>query len=241
MSITIGHLAHISGREVEQLLQTFNAQPAVVHSRFLEIVFFLGNEILPRETITSYAALLALSDEQEGEITEQWLLLRILAWSFHVFLFCPLPGCHDIWCFYNADESDFEGWDEADLNRRESGQRELKVKEDMLSLLKDDESDCTAGKDRNTFCLDRDDFFAVKRGSLRIHLSRFTVEQEDLICMIRLRPRALDLYATVLNNSVTRQSQRRGGIGNPQGMKIRFGSGHSLLTVTSGGSGGWWD
>ncbi|MCJ1346853.1 hypothetical protein MMC31_005071, partial [Peltigera leucophlebia] len=76
-------------------------------------------------------------------------LAEDLSMEFHVFLYSPLPGCHDIWCFDNADESDFEGWDEADLDRWESGQRELKVKEDILSLLKDDESNYTAGKDRD--------------------------------------------------------------------------------------------
>lgn len=149
MSITIDYPAHISGREVEQLLLVFSEQPEAVRTRFLEIVCFLGNKILPRETLTPYAAQLALSDEQGREITEQWLLMRILAWSLHAVLSCSLSGCHDIWCLDNADESEFEGWDEDDFDRWGSGQRELK--KDLRSLLNDDESSYTAGRAEYTF------------------------------------------------------------------------------------------
>lgn len=149
MSTTIGYLAKLSGREVEQLLSTFGEQPVAVRTRFLEIVCFLGNKILPREHLTPYAAQLALPDEQGGGITEQWLLLRILAWSLHAVLFCSLSGCHDIWCLDNVDESEFEGWDEDDFDRWEAGQVELK--EDLLSLLNDDESIYSAGRDEYTF------------------------------------------------------------------------------------------
>lgn len=47
MSTTFGYLAKFSGREVEQLLWTFGEQPVAVCTRFLEIVCFLGNKILP--------------------------------------------------------------------------------------------------------------------------------------------------------------------------------------------------
>lgn len=148
MSTTIGCLAKISGREVEQLLRMFGGQSVAVRARFLEIVCFLGNKILPRESLTPYAAQLALSDEQGG-ITEPCPLLRILTWSLHTVLFCSLSGCHDIWCFDNADESEFEGWCDDDFDRWESGQAELK--EDLLSLLHDDESSYAAGRDEYTF------------------------------------------------------------------------------------------
>lgn len=148
MSTAIGYLAKLSGREVEQLLRMFGEQSVAVRARFLEIVCFLGNKILPRESLTPYAAQLALPDEQGG-ITEPWLLLRILAWSLHAVLFCSLSGCHDIWCFDNADESEFEGWGDDDFDRWESGQAELK--EDLLSLLNDDESSYAAGRDEYTF------------------------------------------------------------------------------------------
>lgn len=149
MSTTIGYLAKLSGPEVEQLLWTFGEQPVAVRDRFLEIVCFLGNKILPREQLTPYAAQLALPDKLAGGITEQWLLLRILAWSLHAVLFCSLSGCHDIWCLENADESEFEGWDDADFDRWEAGQAELK--EDLLSLLNDDESNYAAGGDEYSF------------------------------------------------------------------------------------------
>lgn len=149
ISTTIGYLSKLSGREVEQLLWTFGEQPVAVRARFLEIVCFLGNKILPRESLTPYAAQLALPDEQGGGITEQWLLLRIFAWSLHAVLFCSLSGCHDIWCLENADESEFEGWDDDDFGRWEAGQAELK--EDLLFLLNDDESIYSAGRDEYTF------------------------------------------------------------------------------------------
>lgn len=148
MSNTIGYLAKLSRREFEQLVCIFSEQPVTVRARFLEIVRFLGNKILPRETLTPYAAELALPDEQGG-IKEHWLLLRILAWSLHAVLFCSLSGCHDIWCLDNAVESEFEGWDDDDFDRWESGQAELK--EDLLSLLNDDESNYAAGRDEYTF------------------------------------------------------------------------------------------
>lgn len=148
MSSTIGHLAKLSGREVDQLLCIFGEQPVAVRARFFEIVCFLGNKILPRESLTPYAAQLALPDEQGG-IKEHWLLLRILAWSLHAVLFCSLSGCHDIWCLDNADESEFEGWDDDEFDRWESGQAELK--EDLLSLLNDDESMYAAGRNEYTF------------------------------------------------------------------------------------------
>lgn len=56
MSTTIGCLAKISGREVEQLLRMFGEQSVAVRARFLEIVFFLGNKILPRESLSTASA-----------------------------------------------------------------------------------------------------------------------------------------------------------------------------------------
>lgn len=67
MSTTFGYLAKRSGREVDELLWTFGEQPVAVCTRFLEIVCFLGNKILPWEPLTPYAAQLALPDEQGGE------------------------------------------------------------------------------------------------------------------------------------------------------------------------------